>query len=218
MRFPNAYNGVKKLFIAEIVSVIATFIALTSGILAAIAASGVAALIVPAATLVLISGIAMIVVFIMQLIGLVQGGKDSPRFRTGLIFVLIGLAFGFVSSILQSIEATKGLTILIDVFNTVSTLANFFVILCVLYGISTLLDELGQKEAGAKGRRLASYVTILYTASIILGLLQSFEGPNTQNALKITFAIIAVIALVLELVVYINVVIYLGKSAKMLKE
>ena len=219
MRFPNAYKGVKKLFIAEIISIIVEFVALTSAILAAVAAAGVTGLAISAGSLALGSGIAMIVVFVIQLIGLFQGGRDSSLFRVAIWLVVIGIATSLTSAVLQSIEATKGLpAILFTILNTVSTLANFFVIICILYGIASLAEALKDHKMEAKGRRLAFYIVFLYILSVIFGFLPGLNGFQLTDGWKIAFSIFGIVALVLELLIYINVVIYLYRATKMLKK
>jgi len=214
MKFPNAYSGVKKLFYAEIVSLIAEAVAVLAAFFLVLAGAGVVILAVPALTLSLISGFAMIVVFIMQLVGLVQGSRDSNYFRVALYLVLAAIAIGFISSLLQSFSATKNLPKMVfSVLDTFTTIANFFTIVWVIYGVADLAKKLNNKAQEEKGNKLAFYICILYSASVVLGFLPAFKATG---ALATVFAIFGFIAVVVELIIYINVLIYLHRATKML--
>ena len=214
MRFPNAFKAVKKLFIAEILSIAVALVGLTSAVLLAIPNTGLTG-----AGLALGSAVAMIVVFVLQLVAMIQGGKDADGFRTALWVTLIAIAVSITSAVLQSIEATKGLTILISVMSAFVSVAGVLVIYIVLQTIAGLADSLKDHELADKGNRLATYIVLLFAVSILLGLVPSFfykaQLPDFVNVL---FTIFGIVAAVIELLIYINVLIFLRRAIRTLKK
>lgn len=217
MRFPNAYKGVKKLFVTEILCIIVEVVAIVAAILAAFSA-GSRAMALSAGTLALISGIATAVVLIFQLIGLFQGSREIDQFRIALWLVLVGLIASVTSAILQSIDATKGIGILFAILATISAIADLFVVICVINGIADVANTLGDAEMEDKGRRLAFLVIFVYVVSLILGFIPGFNAYVYNEGWRIVFSIFSITALVLELVVFISVLIYLYRATKMLEK
>lgn len=220
MKFPHAYCAVKKLFIAEIISIAAAIFALITAILAAVASAdpstGVEA---SAATLALVSVGAFVAVFVLQLIALIQGGKDEDNFRTALWVTIVAIVIGIVSAVLQSIEATKNLVILTTAFEVFTSVAGIVVILLILLGISNLADELHDKELAEKGRRLATYIIYMFVVSALLSLIPSFfVNGNIPDFVRVMFSIFAIIAAVIELLIYINVLIFYRRAIRTLKK
>lgn len=219
MKFPHAHKGVKLIFIAEIITLLATLVALVAAIIVSAATSGNAGLTATAATLTFISGIAGIVVFVADVAGLFCGAKDSREFKIALWIVLAGILVSIAYTVLQSLDATKGLSpILFAVLATVSTLCDFFVVLCVLFGISGLAEKLGNSEMAEKGRKLAFYVILIYAVSLILGLMPGFNGYIANPGLRLLFSIFGVAAVALEIAVYVSTLFYLHRSIEMLEE
>ena len=218
MRFPNAHKGVKLIFLAEIIALIASLVALVAAIIVSASTSGNAGLDATAATLTLVSGIASIVVFVIELIGLFNGARESKEFSIALWLVLVGVLITIVNAILQSLPATKGLSpILFAVLTTVATVCDFFVVLCVLFGIASLAEQLGNGEMAEKGRRLAFYIIFVYAISLLFGLMPGFS-IYVNPGIRLLFSIFGIAAAVLEIVVYVSTLIYLHHSAQMLEE
>ena len=214
MRFPNALKAVKKLFIAEIISIAAALVAVTSAILLAIPNTGLTG-----AGLALGGAIAMIAVFVLQLIAMIQGGKDAEGFRTALWVTLIAIAVSITSAVLQSIEATKGLTILISVMNAFVSVAGVLVIYIVLQTIAGLAKSLKDNELADKGNRLATYIVLLFAISILLGLVPSFfYKTQLPDFVTVLFTIFGIVSAVIELLIYINVLIFLRRAIRTLKK
>lgn len=219
MKFPHAYKGVKLIFIAELVSIVTALVALIAAIFTPIIISGNGELTTPAAVLVLISGIASIVVFVIQLCGLFFGAKDSRDFRIGLWVTFVGIVAGIVYVVLGSIEATKGLPVVVfALLNTIAAVADFVVIICILFGISTLASQLGYSEMEEDGRRLAFYIIILYIISLLFGFMPGFNVYVVNTGWRFTLSIFGVIATVLEIIVFVSTILYLHRATKMLEE
>lgn len=219
MRFPHAHRGVKLIFIAELVSIVSALVALIAAIFVPIIDSGTGSLSTPYQTLLLIAAIASIIVFVIQLCGLFFGAKDSREFRIGLWVTLVGLAATITSVILQSINSTKGLSpVLFAALDTVAAIADFVVIMCILFGIASLASQLGYTEMEEDGRRLAFYIILFYAISLLLGLLPGFNVYVVNTGWRFTLSIFGVVSTVLEIIVFVATIFYLHRATKMLEE
>lgn len=220
MRFPNAYKAVKKLFLAEIISIAVALLSLVAAVLSAVAvASPNNGLVISAGTLALVSVIALVVVFVLQLVAMIQGGKDEDNFHTALWVTLIAIAVTVASAILQSIEVTKGMTLLISVFDAFSSVATIVVMVLVLYAISNLANQLHNQELAEKGRRLAFYIVILFAVSTILGFVPGiFVNKEVPQFVTVMMTVFGIVAAVIELLIYINILIYYRRAIKTLKK
>lgn len=220
MRFPNAYKAVKKLFLAEIISIAVALLSLVAAVLSAVGiASPNNGLVISAGTLALVSVIALVVVFVLQLVAMIQGGKDEDNFRTALWVTLIAIAVTVASAILQSIEATKGMTLLISIFDAFSSVASIVVMVLVLYAISNLANQLHNQELAEKGRRLAFYIVILFAVSTILGFVPGiFVNKEVPQFVTVMMAVFGIVAAVIELLIHINILIYYRRAIKTLKK
>lgn len=219
MRFPHAHRGVKLIFIAELVSIVSALVALIAAIFVPIIDSGTGSLSTPYQTLLLIAAIASIIVFVIQLCGLFLGAKDSREFRIGLWVTLVGLAAIITSVILQSINSTKGLSpVLFAALDTVAAIADFVVIMCILFGIASLASQLGYTEMEEDGRRLAFYIILFYAISLLLGLLPGFNVYIVNTGWRFTLSIFGVVSTVLEIIVFVATIFYLHRATKMLEE
>ena len=123
MTFPNGYQGVKKLFTAEILQLICagclilTGIAFLIGAGAAAAGSGSGALTLDVFGMIfLIATIVLpLIAYIISLVGLHQAAKDDENFRIAFIFAIIGLVLTVVAGIVNAITGNQG--IFDDIFN-----------------------------------------------------------------------------------------------------
>ena len=218
MKYPSAYSAVKKLFVAEILSIAVALIAFVAAVLAAVGINYPEVLI-SAGTMGLVSAIAMIVVFVLQLVAMIQGGRDEDNFRTALWVTLIAIAASLTSSVLQMIEATKGLTTLISILQAFANVAHVIVIVLVLYGIAHLVANLGNHELEEKGRRLALYVVLLFAVSTLFNLFPGFfTNKELPQFVTVMFAVFAIVAAIIELLVYINILIYYRRAIRTLKK
>ncbi len=129
MKYPNAYQGVKKIFTAEILSLIGSVCMIVVAIfaivsLASIAASSGDGLLVGGAGA-LVFGIAgfvlMLISLILLMVGTKRASKDEGLFNKAFLFILFSLILTFVASIVSS---TTGATSIWD--NLVLTISNIF--------------------------------------------------------------------------------------------
>ena len=217
MKFPNAHAGVKKLFICEIIGIAASILAIVGAVLAAIGLKD-PALLATGGSVVLASTIALIVVFVLQLVGLHQGGKDELQMKYAFCLTILGVILGVVSSILSSLKASEGLTMAITFVNAAQSVATLLASYYVLMGISSLAGKLKDEAMEKQGRRLATWVIVFFCVSILFEVFGGIFKTNQAQWLVVTATILAIVAAVAELVVYIITFVYYGKAVKMLKK
>ena len=224
MKFPNAANGVKKIFTAEILSLISgicmfvMIVLLVVALAAAKAVSGGAdgaaagAVASGAGTLVfgIGSGVLAIIAFILNIVGISKASKDEESFRMalfavigGIILSVIGTAFnsvnGYVSSIMQALQVV----------------ADLLVLLYVIQGIRYLSLKLNRPDIDQKGQNLFKIIFIVLVLQFIARIVVIIFGGM---AASITAAIIALIAVILSVIEYILYLAFLAKAKKMLAE
>ena len=103
MTFPNAYNGIKKVFTAQIMSLISagcivfgSLLALGSGV--ALSVTGVAG----GGFFIIAGAVLSLLALIFNLIGLYTAAKDEPSFNTAFALSVVELIVGIVLGIIQN--------------------------------------------------------------------------------------------------------------------
>lgn len=217
MSFPNAYKGVKKLFIAEILAIISALLVLVSAVLAAVGKNN-EPMIAAAGGLLLATGIIFIIVFIIQLVGLHQGGKDEPQIKIAFMLTIFSVLLSLVATILSSINGVAVLGEIARYVRIAVDIATVIALEYTLFGIAHLAKRLGNEKMERFGRTLAWIVCILFVISIVMDLYSGIMNSNVQEWVKTTITIAGIVAGVAEFVVYLLTFIYYGKATKMLKE
>lgn len=220
MRFPNGYNGVKKVFTAELLAMIGNVLALIAAIVgmvmlsatgdntdAALASIGVYGIIS------IIAGIIAIVATILKLVGLSQAGKDDKQFKIAFIISICALLLIVVTTIVK-IFVTSG--IVDDIFDLLQRIATIVVIFLVIGGIQSFAIRLGDEKMLKKGNSIAWLIAIPY----ILGLLAALIGVifGASNASTTIISVLGIVGAVLTVVGSIIYLVYLGQAKNMLAE
>lgn len=208
MTFPNAYDGVKKIYLAEILTLIAEVLLLIStvGILAAAqtdeATVGMVSLIFGT-----ISIVALFVAFILNLMGITRAMKDEPSFKLALIFTIVSIVTSGVSAVLAEGSLVS------DILEIVSNASSIIITLLIIQGIANLalkLRDLNMAEQGKKLMLMILTVQVLSVAAkMIAAIFESKGGLMTSG-------IIALVASVIAIVGYVIYLIYLSRAKKML--
>lgn len=217
MRFPNAQKGVSRIYTAEILMLITSVLAIVAGIImigaasvqGADADSGVMAIAGGSLVVVLISGIVMIVAFILNLMGITSAMKDEPSFRMAMIFTLVGIGASVLSSALTSQQTVS------NIFSWVSNLAKIIVTLTIIQGICNLAVRFRDSDMIDRGKRLMyillSVQVLAFIASVIADIFQTSGGLATAG-------VIAIISAVIDIVAYFMYLGYLSRAKKMLNQ
>ena len=217
MKFPNAFAGVKKLFVSELITIGAAVVALVAAILLN-TASGNQGLVSLAGTLGLIAAIAMIVAFVIQLLGLHEGGKDENHIKNAFVFSIVAIVLSFASAIMGALSKAWAMQVTVSIIEVAVNVMTLMVSYLVFIGIANLASQLGNEKMAKFGRTLAIVVLILFAVSIILGVVPAFLGENPPDWAKILIGVFAILEAVVELVAYILTIVYYGKATKMLEQ
>ena len=150
MSFPNALKGIKKMFAAEILSLISVAVLLISSVVNLLSGmiaeedssiSGATESFFTANTaiglisgiLFFASGIAIIVGFILKLIGLKQAGHDEDKFNAAFALQILSLILMVGYGIFNSIN-----NLVANISYSVATVFELIAIILVLQGIMNL--------------------------------------------------------------------------------
>lgn len=220
MTFPNAFQGVKKIFTAEILNLIGSVCLIIGFILMIVLVgaadtdnagvgitSGIGFILFSAA-----SGVLAIIAMILKLVGLKRAGEDEARFQTGFVLAIFALILTIVSSFVTSLTGSNG--IWDDLVRTIATLFELLVTMYIVTGIQSLAQKLEREDMVQKGRTYLILFLILYIIRMIVTVIPVFFGSN--ETMSQVASILSLIAAVFSLIIYILYLVLLGKAKKML--
>ena len=217
MKFPNAANGVKKLFTAQVLSLIAAIATIIGLALLIITAASAEANVEGGAiaaglgTIVLMGAASVLILIaaIMSLVGLIQSAKDEGAFKTALFAIGISL----VAAIVAAIFSSNG--IVQSVCQIVQNVMSIAVTIFVITGVTNLADKLNNAEVSQKGRNLLKIIVCIYVLALIATIISLIFGGAFFS---VTAAILALVAAVLDVIAYFLYLSLLNKGKKMLAE
>ena len=214
MRFPNAYRGVKKIWLAEMLMLLAAIVGIVIVIVAAMNGSMVGEDIVinegvktPIAVLGIVTAVIALVAFILNLIGLINANNDDSAFRIALLVTILGVVASAISAIWSNNETLN------KWMDTAITICSMFASYYVLTGIANLAEKMSDAATKALALKSRTLVEGSFCATALFKLIISIF--KIQNGSTIS-TILAVVALLLELVSYILYLRALNKGKQML--
>ena len=209
MKYPNAAKGINKIYIAEILSIMAAVLAVVMMILvtsnsidtglsaeAATQALQSARIGTPFVVLGIVMMLLMLVSFFMNLTGIISASKDEAGFKRALWVLLAGIVFEIIASILHNSSPQTA-----NWLKVPATLCDLVVMIFVLEGISTLADSLVRKDISdmcAKCRTYLLCVLILSAAAEVLASL-GVTGSAMQSTTGIAAHLLEIVAYVFYL-------------------
>ena len=210
MKFQNAATGVKRIFTAEILKLIAAIVTVVGIVMTIVtvaaanansqggtiaAGVGTVLLIAAASILALIGGI-------MALVGIINASKDEGAFKTALILIIISLIAAVVGGIFYQNA-------------TVQSICQIVQNLMSIKGITNLAVKIGNDEVAQQGKSLLTIIVVFYALSLIANILVLVFGGMFASVLG---GVLAVVALVLNIIAYIVYLSLLNKGKNMLAE
>lgn len=215
MKFPNAAKGVKRIFTAEILSLIAalaSIVAIGMGVITVAAQKTDAGSVEVAAgvgTVILFSAAAVIALIsaIMALVGIINASKDEGAFKAALIAILVYAIAAIVAAIFSQNSTVQ------TICQIVQKLMDIVVTVFVIKGVSNLAVKVGNSNVAQQGNRLMAIIVIIYLLSLVASILVVVFGGMFAS---VTAGIIAIAALVLSVIGYIVYLSLLSKGKKML--
>ena len=208
MKFENAYEGVKKIYTAEILAIVAA----ACGIIAAIV--GVVSLASRSAGGLLGTGffgiaaaVLFVVSYIMNIVGINRASKDEAAFKNALYVVLAGIVVSIVGSFFKEGTFMNGL------FSTLNTVCNFLVTFLVCQGIINLAEKLEDAAVAEKGKKVQKLMLIVWIIAIVVKLISAILGGG---AAAVVGGILGIVGSVISIVAFVLYLGLLGKGKRML--
>lgn len=211
MRYPNAAKGIKKIYLAEILGILALVLAIVMAIMVAgshvdTSISGEeAAQALQAANLgtpFVILGVAMmllmLVSYFMNLIGVINASKDDEVFKMALWALLASIAFGVVAAILENSNAKVASWLKVP-----STLFELVVTIYVLDGIGNLARNLGKNDIADLSKQCRTWMMCALVLSAAAEVLVAVQAA--ESTFKTTSGIAASLLGIVAYVVYLRV-------------
>lgn len=224
MTFPRARKGVRKIFVAELITL---FVGLATGFLSIFFESEIRLL--PQAIegltkggslemngwiVLIIAGVAVVLSLfaaLINLIGYIQASRDETSFLGALIFMLLNAVLsGFATYFQQSNEVLAG------AFTISASIAELFMIILTVKGLVNLSYNLNSRKMVARGNVLLRLIAVICLLSVVAEIVVFLFRLNVFVT-SLLFAVL-ITNLVLSLVYYIIYLIYLSSCCAMLSE
>ena len=208
MQFPNALEGVKKIYKAEIIALIGGIVGFVAAILALVGAkSGSVGGLAGGGFLIIAASVLFIIAFIMNIVGLNKAKPDEENFKNALNMVLVGIVLSIV------VGATKEGTLIHTLGDSLSNICNLLVNYLVATALLNLANRLGDAAVAQKAKTVRTLLTVVWIIALVL---QVIGNTFTAKAGTISF-ILVLIASVIEIIAYIIYLVLLGKARRMLE-
>ena len=214
MRFPNAYRGVKKIWLAEMLMLLAAIVGIIMVIVMAANGTMVGEDIVinegvktPIAVLGIVTAVILLIGFILNLVGLINANNDDSAFRIALLVTILGVVASAISAIWSNNETLN------KWMDTALIICSMFASYYVLTGIANLAEKMSDAATKALALKSRTLVEGSFCATALFKLIISIFKIQDGSTIS---TILAVIALLLELVSYILYLRALSKGKKML--
>ncbi len=224
MTFPRARKGVRKIFVAELITL---FVGLATGFLSIFFENEIRLL--PQAIegltkggslemngwiVLIIAGVAVVLSLfaaLINLIGYIQASRDETSFLGALIFMLLNAVLsGFATYFQQSNEVFSG------AFTISASIAELFMIILTVKGLVNLSYNLNSRKMVARGNVLLRLIAVICLLSVVAEIVVFLFRLNVFVT-SLLFAVL-ITNLVLSLVYYIIYLIYLSSCCAMLSE
>lgn len=216
MRFPNAHEGVKKIFIAEVIGLIAAALLLISAIVSVFMVgtaknlSDVGGSVIVTLLTVLSSVILAIVAFIFRILGISSAMKDETvKFKYAFYCVFVSLGAAILQAIISFFNSKVA-----EVFEVIAAVAGLLVTLYIILGIVELAKTLGNGAMEKKGKTLYYIIFGFYCVEIIFDILLVIFKKDIDTL--IMASIFSLVKLLFSVVKYVLYLIYLKEAEKML--
>ena len=220
MKYPNAANGAKKLFLAEVLALIGAIcagISLLTGLLAVESAENIVAkgvtdtnsigVVAGEASFVIFAlgaGVLMIIAFIINIIGLNKASKDeenSNSFKTAMFLIIISVALTAVGSALSSSNPTLYKWLSVG-SSTASTISSYF----VLDGIAAIAKQIGDTKLADNATKMIWAVLCLFILGTVLeGVPNLMGGGSLGQGLGIALSVVGLVITLIAYVLYIKI-------------
>ena len=222
--FPYAKDGVRKIYVAEILALIGTVLGLIAlvGIVLTTASDEVGADVLAGGAALgtilasAVFGVLMVISYIMTIIGVSKAGKDEESFRSAMLWIVIAMT----ASVLQGFLEPKS-EMASSLFSTISSCCNLIITYYILTGVVHLANRMGNDEVKAVASKSLKLVCAAYlivaAVKLILTVMGGVGGTTMQGILFGSGAVITVIAAIVGIIGYILYIRALSRASAMLE-
>ena len=215
MRFPNAFRGVKKIWLSELLMLLAVVLGIVLLIVVATNSTMAGDQVVinkdavqtPAAILGIGAALIALIGFILNLVGLINARKDEAAFKVALLVTGLGIIAAAIGAIWSSNERLN------DWMDTLITIFSMFASYYVLTGIANLAEKFPDSATKALALKSRTMLEGTFCATALFKL--AINIFNIQDGSTV-YTVLSVIALVLEIVSFILYLRALNQGKKML--
>lgn len=217
MSYPNAHEGVKKIFTGEILGLVGSLVILIGtalGVVGLISAAGTDNVAGAVASglgiwaVLLIGSVVTVVGAIMTLLGLNTASRDQKYFKYAFYAILVYIVLSIVAG---SFSANATLQSLLTALSNAASLAST---LFVIQAVIEIANQFNQVEIANKGRTQMMMILAIQILSIVANVAVSFMGGQTGSVIAGVLAIIAIILCIAQYVLYLML---LSKAKAMLE-
>ncbi len=220
MRFPNACKGLKKIFFAELISLIALVPYAVSLVLIQFLPEEIDknnAEMLPAEVVVtilsILSLVMMTVAYVLNVIGYVTASKDNESFKKAMLLTIAGMVLTVVSGIMEN---ANGNPILTNTFDSMENILDLLITLMTISGIVTLSVTYGDLRIVESGKALFKFLFAIYLPTLIAYVFV-YLLRNTRSA-AILAVTVTFISFALNTVYSLLYLRYLYRAVNMLEE
>ena len=213
MRFPNALSGVKKIFAAELLAMIGTVLMVVALVLGVIGGLKEDLVGLGGATIIgIVAGVLLLISYILYIVGVSKASKDEPAFKTALYVIVFGIVYSIITTTFSSAIEKSGIQ---QFANLIPDLINLVAMLFIVTGIRNLAEQLGDKAMITKGERIMKIAYVMEIIIFVIRAVSMFAFSNNE-IVGTAVVVAAVVAGILNVVIYIMYLLYLGKAKKLL--
>ena len=212
--YPNAANGVKKIFIAEILALVAVILGAAANIadIFLTKADGTDEGTSAVVTILGVGfGVVALVSFFLNMAGVSDASRDEGAFKNAFVAIVAGIAFTLANGFFNVSQNAFWE----DVFEITVDIASLVATLFIIIGIRNIADALKDEKIGKKGGALLNIVFIFSAIAILDKTVLLFVQDKTIVAIA---GVLAIVAAILAIVKYFLYLSYLAKANKMLAE
>ncbi|MEE0956921.1 MAG: hypothetical protein UH734_02395 [Ruminococcus sp.] len=215
MKFPNAAKGIKKIFNAEILNLIAliatSILLILSVVLASLTESDNDATMGVLAISILVfgavAGVMGIIALILMIVGTIQTAKDEPSFKMIIYLAVLNIIVAIIAALFSGNQFVNNLA------NGFNSVVSFITSILVVIGVANLARQLLNTELAEKCAKLLRVIIWVGMLSLMTRFFSIFWGSKVALVIIIFLGVISIILSIIQYILYLSM---LSKAKKIL--
>lgn len=217
MKFPNAAKGIKKIFNAEILNLIAliatSILLILSVVLASLTESDNDATMGVLAISILVfgavAGVMGIIALILMIVGTIQTAKDEPSFKMIIYLAVLNIIVAIIAALFSGNQFVNNLA------NGFNSVVSFITSILVVIGVANLARQLLNTDLAEKCAKLLRVIIWVGMLSLMTRFFSIFWGSKVALVIIIFLGVISIILSIIQYILYLSM---LSKAKKILAE